>query len=862
MQPSADKGGFVVHRTFPALFRRLFRLAVLAVLWPAPAHADDGHAAWLRYARLDSDLAARVRPLVPAAVVAVGDGAPVARARDELVRGIRGTIGVDARVVPSIPADGALVLGTAADLRILSESPAGSALKAALPGELAGDGFRIRTVAGAKGPTTVIAGANDRAVLYGAFAWLRQLALGRLTPDLDDTQVPAAPVRWVNHWDNIDGTIERGYGGRSIFWEGGRLRDDLSDVNDYGRLLASLGINGVSINNVNANTTFITSEFLPQVARVADTLRPWGIRIALSVDFASPSKVGKLPTYDPLDPAVAAWWQAKVDEIYKAVPDLGGIVLKADSEGRVGPSAYKRTHADAANVVARALAPHGGLFFYRGFVYDHKMDWRNLKNDRARAAYDNFIGLDGQFEDNVLIQIKHGPIDFQVREPASPLFGALKKTNEAIELQITQEYFGQARHTVFLVPMWKEALDFDMQVRGAGTPVKQIVAGKTWGNATGGFVGVSNVGRDPNWLGNHLSQANLYGFGRLAWNPDLSAEHIIDEWTRLTFGHDPVVVETINRIQLASWRVYENYTGPLGLQTLTDIVGNHYGVSVEASERNGWGQWHRADAQGVGMNRTVATGTGYIGQYSPAVARIYESLETVPDDLVLFMHHVPYTHRLRSGKTVIQYIYDSHYEGADAVAEWVRAWRGLRGRIDQERYEAVLDQLEYQAGQAIVWRDAVTRWFHRTSGIPDEKARVGTYPGRHEAEAAALEGYLPAPVTPWEGGSGDGAVECKGSRCTATFIHDGAAGPHDIAVQYFDVNTGAARYTVRLGDKVLGEWTAERWLPTRRIDSSSSTREVIRGVPLKPGDRIVVEGVPDGDETAALDYLEIREAER
>ena len=316
------------------------------------------------------------------------------------------------------------------------------------------------------------------------------------------------------------------------------------------------------------------------------------------------------------------WWKTKVDEIYGAVPDLGGIVLKADSEGRVGPSAYKRTHADAANVIARALKPHGGVFFYRGFVYDHKMDWRNLKNDRARAAYDNFIGLDGRFDDNVIIQIKHGPIDFQVREPASPLFGALKNTNEAVELQITQEYFGQGRHTVFLVPMWKEALDFDMKVRSATpTPVKAIVSGKVWKNATGGFVGVSNVGRDANWFGNHMSQANLYGFGRLAWDADLSSKQIIDDWTRLTFGTDSRVVDTVNDIQLKSWRVFENYTGPLGLQTLTDIVGNHYGVSVEASERNGWGQWHRADENGVGMDRTVKTGTGYIGQYSDGGGR-------------------------------------------------------------------------------------------------------------------------------------------------------------------------------------------------------------------------------------------------
>ena len=482
---------------------------------------------------------------------------------------------------------------------------------------------------------------------------------------------------------------------------------------------ASVGINGCSINNVNANPRILAPELIPQIARIAEAFRPWGVRVVLSIDFGSPQSVGGLDTFDPLDPKVIAWWNAKVDELYRAVPDLGGFVLKADSEGRVGPSTYGRTHADAANVVARALKPHGGLIFYRGFVYDHHMDWNNPKNDRARAAYDNFKGLDGKFDDNVVVQVKNGPIDFQVREPASPLFGALEKTKQAIELQVTQEYMGQARHTVFLVPMWKETLDFKMPA-----PVKQLV---------NGFVGVVNVGLDDNWFGNHLSQANLYGFGRLAWNPDLTASKIDEEWTGLTFGRDPRVLRTVSGIQLSSWRTYENYTGPLGLQTLTDITGNHYGVNVEASERNGWGQWHRADEKGVGMDRTVATGTGFIGQYSPAVARVYESVETCPDDLLLFMHHVPYTHVLHSGKTVIQSIYDSHYEGADAVEGYVRDWKSLKGAVDDQRYQEVLAQLEYQAGQAEVWRDAVTNWFLRASGIPDDEGPSGALSRPHRS---------------------------------------------------------------------------------------------------------------------------------
>ena len=851
-----------------------FAAAAILVLLPALAGAETGQAAWLRYAPLDRAVARRYSVAVPATVVALGAAAPVQKARDEIVLGISGMLGRGLATADAVPRTGAIVIGTLEQVRAALP-------QLDLPRGIASGGFALKTgsVNGAR--VIAIAGEDDRGALYGAFAWLRKIATGQPIGALDLTDVPYAPIRWVNEWNNINGTIERGYGGRSIFWDGGHIRQDLSRAGEYGRLLASLGINGISINNVNANPMVLSPELLPEIARVADVLRPWGVRLALAIDFGSPQSLGKLPTYDPLDPAVIAWWKGRADGIYQVIPDFGGFVLKADSEGRVGPSAYGRTHADAANVVARALAPHGGVIFYRGFVYDHHMDWNNPKNDRARAAYDNFQPLDGRFDDNAIVQIKHGPIDFQVREPASPLFGSLERTNQAIELQITQEYMGQARHTVFLVPMWKEALDFDMHVGSSGrSPVKAVVAGRTFRRPTGGFVGVSNVGDSPNWFNNHLSQANLYGFGRLAWNPDLTSRQIASEWTRQTFGSDPRVLDTVVRILLDSWPTYENYTGPLGLQTLTDIVGNHYGVAVEASERNGWGQWHRADAKGVGMDRTVSTGTAFIGQYAGPVRARYESLESCPDELLLFMHHVPYTHRLHSGKTVIQYIYDSHYDGAAAAAGYVREWSALKGRVDDRRFEDVRTQLDYQAGQAIVWRDAVARWFHRESGIDDVRGRVDHYPDRLEAESAKLSGYVLAPVTPWETASGTGAVECPPSltalrasageapssanaaSCTATFTYNGPDGASDIAVQYFDVNTGSARFRVRLGDRVVGEWVAADSLPTRRLDGTSSSRRVFSAVTLKTGDTIVIEGRPDGAETAAIDYIEVRRSEK
>ncbi len=835
----------------------MMRVLCFVLLLPALASAETGEAAWLRYAPLAGNAARRDESALPRTLVALGDAAPILKARDEIVLGVRGMLGRELTIAAQVPAGGAIVVGTLA--RVRDALP-----QLDLRDGIGPDGFRLKTALHNGARVIVIAGESERGALYGAFAWLRRIATNEAIATLDETQVPYAPLRWVNEWNNIDGSIERGYGGRSIFWDAGHIRQDLSRVAEYGRLLASLGINGISINSVNANPVVLSPELLPEVVRVAEVLRPWGIRLALAIDFGSPQSLGKLPTYDPLDPSVIAWWKARADDIYKAIPDFGGFVLKADSEGRVGPSAYGRTHADAANVVARALAPHGGVIFYRGFVYDHHMDWNNPKNDRARAAYDNFHPLDGQFDENAIVQIKHGPIDFQVREPASPLVGALERTNEAIELQITQEYMGQARHTVFLVPMWKETLDFDLHVGAGGpSPVKAIVAGRTFHRPTGGFVGVSNVGLAPNWFNNHLSQANLYGFGRLAWNPDLTSRQIAGEWTRLTFGNDPRVLETVTRIQLDSWRTYENYTGPLGLQTLTDIVGNHYGVAVEASERNGWGQWHRADEKGVGMDRNVVTGTGFIGQYSPPVRAMYESLESCPDELLLFMHHVPYTHRLHSGKTVLQHIYDSHYDGAAAVAGYLRDWSALKGRVDDPRFEDVRAQLEYQAGQAIVWRDAVTRWFHRASGIADTTGRVDNYPDRIEAEGAQLNGYLVKAVTPWETASGTGGIECPPSAsCAAQFKYAGPSGTRDIVVQYFDVNTGAARFRLRAGDRVIGEWTASDRLATRRLDGSSSSRRIFTAVALKSGDTITIEGIPDGGETAALDYIEIQQTGR
>ena len=835
---------------------RLIKSFVFVLLCCGLALAETGEDAWLRYARLEPAVANQYNTL-PATLVVAGDSPVLKSAQTEMLRGVQGMLGRTLRVTSGLPKEPAVVIGVFG-----KSGELGQQVMAERP--LEGDQYSLTTreINGQK--CIVVTGGTDRGALYGTFALLSKIARGQSLASLNVFEVPSAPLRWVNQWDNLDGSIERGYAGNSIFFENRKVRADLTRASEYARLLASVGINGCVVSNVNADMHIVDADFIPQLARIADVFRPYGVQLGVAVNVAMPKEVGGLDTFDPLDPKVAQWWKNKVDEVYKAIPDFGGFVVKADSEGQLGPSVYGRNPAEAANVIAKALKPHGGIVFYRAFVYDHHLDWNNLKADRARAAYDIFHPLDGKFDDNVIIQTKHGPIDFQVREPVSPLFGGLEKTSQAIELQITQEYLGQQRHTVFIVPMWKEALDFDMRVNGQQTPVKDIVAGRSFKRPTGGYVGVANVGLDTNWLYNHLAMANLYGFGRLAWNPNLTSEAIAEEWTRLTFGNDPVVVQKTNDILLASWPTYENYTGVLGLQTLTNIVGPHYGPAPESQERNGWGQWIRAEKDGVGMDRTVATGTGYVGQYSKDVQKIYEPLANTPDDLVLFFHHVPYTYKLHSGKTVIQSIYDSHYDGAARTKEFVTSWKALKGKIDDQRYYDVLGQLKYQAGHAIVWRDAIDQWFENLSGIPDAKGRVGHAPGRVEAEAMELNGYAPLELESWEGASGGKASECaEGSQsCSAQTKFNGTAGWYEVDVQYFDLGKVASTFKLYVGTQMIDAWKADMVLPGRvenvkKLSADGSVRHRVKGIALRPGDVIRIDGVPDGYERAPLDYIEV-----
>ncbi|NLM27225.1 MAG: alpha-glucuronidase [Clostridiaceae bacterium] len=570
----------------------------------------------------------------------------------------------------------------------------------------------------------IITGKTGRGILYGVFTFLRLMQLERPVSSMNVIDNPVNMLRMVNQWDNMDGTIERGYAGNSIFYRNNNFVRSKKRIRDYARLLASVGINGIVLNNVNVHhyeTRMITKTFLPKVAALADIFREYGITVFLSVNYASPVEIGGLPTADPLDTAVREWWSGTVKEIYSYIPDFGGFLVKADSEYRPGPFTYGRNHAEGANMLASVLKPFNGIVIWRCFVYNCLQDWRDRETDRAKAAYDNFMPLDGEFLDNVILQIKNGPMDFQVREPVSPLFGGLKKTNQMLELQITQEYTGQQKHVCYLVPQWKEVLDFDTYSKGEGSTVKRIISGRVYPQKYCGIAAVSNIGDDETWTGHILAQANLYGYGRLAWNPDMDMNGITDEWIILTFSDHPTVVKNIKSILLNSWRTYENYTSPLGIGWMVN-PGHHYGPSVDGYEYSKWGTYHRADCFGIGVDRTVK-GTGYTAQYHKRNADMYDNIESCPEELLLFFHRVPYNYRLKSGKTLIQHIYDTHFEGVEQVREFKSKWLSLKDLIDPERFEHVLDRLNTQIEDAIEWRDVVNTYFYRKSGIPDEKGR-------------------------------------------------------------------------------------------------------------------------------------------
>ena len=578
------------------------------------------------------------------------------------------------------------------------------------------DGYQIIK----KGNSYEICGQSESGVLYGVFHFLRLVRTGKLA-QLPVENAPEMPLRMMNHWDNMDGSIERGYSGESFFYKDYEILWN-DRIEQYTRMMASIGINAIVINNVNVHereTYLITDTYLQQVKKYSDLFNRYGIQLYMCVNFAAPMELADFDNCDPLNEEVANWWKKATAHVYEVIPNFGGYLVKADSEGRPGPFTYNRTHADGANMLARALAPYGGTLIWRCFVYNCGQDWRDTKTDRARAAYDNFIELDGLFDDNVILQIKNGPMDFQVREPVSPLFGGLKKTNMILEVEIAQEYTGQQIDLCYLLPMWREILDFDTNAKGEGSTVLNIVKGATYGQSLCGMAAVINTGNDYNWTGTDLAAANTYGYGRLCMNPSLASEIIAKEWTELTLGAK-VEKEVVNLL-MKSWSTYEKYTSPLGIGWMV-TPHYHYGPSIDGYEYDRWGTYHRADWQGIGVDRTPA-GTGYTEQYNEPWKTIYADIKECPEELLLFFHHVRYDTVLKSGKTLIQHIYDTHFEGVEEVEQMIVTWKSLQQDIAKDVYERVLERMERQLDNAKEWRDQVNTYFYRKCGIKDAKGR-------------------------------------------------------------------------------------------------------------------------------------------
>ena len=586
--------------------------------------------------------------------------------------------------------------------------------------DLKEEGFRLIQ----EGGRIMVSGKTEKGLLYGTFELIRKIAAGEGLRDIHITENPDNNLRMLNHWDNMTGDIERGYSGSSFFFKKEEILINDRTL-DYARLAASVGINGVVINNVNvrgaAASGLITDRYLDKLRELSDIFAGYGIKLFLSANFAAPIEIGGLSTADPLDEGVAVWWKECVKNIYHKIPDFGGFLIKADSEGRPGPFTYHRTHADGANVLAKALKPFGGILIWRCFVYNCQQDWRDYKTDRARAAFDNFTCLDGLFDDNVILQIKNGPMDFQVREPVSPLFGSLKNTNMILEVQAAQEYTGQQKHVCYLIPMWKEVLKFNTYAAQEKATIADIVSGRTYNQTNCGMAAVSNTGDDYNWTGHDLAAANFYGFGRLCWNTGLSSEQIASEWIRQTLPQDEKVFQVTMNILLGSWSTYEKYTSPLGIGWMVN-PNHHYGPNVDGYEYDKWGTYHRADRDGMGVDRTI-NGTGYASQYHEPNASMYENKETCPEELLLFFHYIRYDYVLKTGKTLIQHIYDTHFEGVEEVRRMVENWKSLKGLIQDEIYHRVLERLNIQLESSEEWRDRINTYFYRKAGVEDEGNR-------------------------------------------------------------------------------------------------------------------------------------------
>jgi alpha-glucuronidase len=688
----------------------LYLFFALMLGWSVPSFGDDGYRLWQRYEPIkDARLLKSYRKQVAQLVIA-GQSPTLAVVREELRLALPQLLDRPVPESEAVTAKGALVVGTPQHSSLVRSLP----LQEQLAG-LGPEGFLLQTTTVKGKPATVIAANTDIGVLYGTYHFLKLLQTHQNTDKLAFQSAPKVQHRILNHWDNLDRTVERGYAGFSL-WDWHRLPGYIDQrYLDYARANASIGINGTVLTNVNANALILTPEYLEKVKALADAFRPYGLRVYLTARFSAPIEIGGLKTADPLNPQVQAWWKNKAAEIYSYIPDFGGFLVKANSEGQPGPQNYGRNHADGANMLADAVAPRGGIVMWRAFVYDDK-----VPEDRVKQAYNEFRPLDGQFRKNVLVQVKNGPLDFQPREPFHPLFGAMPKTPLMMEFQITQEYLGQATHLLYQAPLYQETLQADTHAQGPGSTVAKVVDGSLHHYPITGMSGVANIGNDRNWTGHLFGQANWYTFGRQAWDHTLSPAAIAEEWLRMSFTNDEKFIAPVRQMMLASREHLVDYMTPLGLH---HIMGwsHHYGPGpwIKDKRRADWTSvyYHRASGEGIGFDRT-ATGSNALGQYFPAVQQKFGSIKTCPEEYLLWFHHVSWDHKLKSGRSLWDELCHRYYQGAAAVGQMRQTWQSVQPHLDAERFAHVASLLAIQQKEAIWWRNACVLYFQTFSKKP------------------------------------------------------------------------------------------------------------------------------------------------
>jgi alpha-glucuronidase len=685
----------------------LITLSFILLIFDA-LKAEDGSSLWLRYKPLPETLQNDYKSVFQSLVISE-KGEVYNAAANEFEMAFGGLTGGKLPKVSRI-GNGALILGTASN-RLVRQLVSKADIESC-----GNEGFIIRTGENRGSRYTMIAAKTEAGVLYGAFTLIRFMQAGEPVTQLNISEKPKYELRLLNHWDNLNGTVERGYAGHSIWWEMPGDDETLKELyTTYARANASIGINGTSINNVNASPQVLTPEYISRFANFAGYLRPYNMKIYMSINFSSPRIIGGLPTSDPLDPAVKQWWKDKVQEIYREIPDFGGFLVKANSEGQPGPQDYGRTHADGANMLAEALEPYNGVVMWRAFVYEPTGD------DRAKQAYSEFMPFDGKFHRNVIVQVKNGPVDFQPREPFSPLFGAMQKSSVMIEFQITQEYLGFSNHLAYLAPMQEEVFDADTYAKGEGSTVAKATDGTLFPFHRTAIAGVANIGRDVNWTGHHFGQANWYAFGRLAWNHELTSEDIGKEWLKLNFSHDNDFLKNSLDIMMRSREAVVSYMTPFGLHHLMGW-DHHHGPEPWTDIPRARPDWlpryyHKASTDGIGFNRS-STGSNATTQYFSPLREKFDAPQTSPENMILWFHHLPWDYKMISGRTLWDELSHEYTRGVNEARDFQRIWDSLEGKIDDERFKHIQYKLKVQAREALWWRDACLLYFQTYSQRP------------------------------------------------------------------------------------------------------------------------------------------------